>query len=108
VFEVRDPAAEGWQAWSPEQSWRRVQTDGFGAVQASVELTEVALPLVSFRWTYHYEESGKVITSGSTLRFRTRKEVEQSLDATGYEVVDVRDAPDRPGLELVFLARRAS
>ena len=28
------------------------------------------------------------------------------LRAAGYEVVAVRDAPDRPGLEFVLLARR--
>ena len=42
----------------------------------------------------------------STLRFRTRAEVEASLVAAGFAVADVRDAPDRPGRELVFLARR--
>ena len=37
-----------------------------------------------------------------------RTEIEQLLTDAGYEVVEVRDAPDRPGRELVFLARRAS
>ena len=49
---------------------------------------------------------GEVLTSDSTLRFREREEVEAELAAHGYVVEDVRDAPDRPGRELVFVARR--
>jgi hypothetical protein len=54
------------------------------------------------RWT----RSGAVITSDSTLRFRDRGEVESSLAAAGYRVRDMRDAPERPGREFVFLADR--
>jgi hypothetical protein len=48
-----------------------------------------------------------VLTSASTLRFRHRDEVTASLATEGYVVDDVRQAPDRPGRELVFIARRA-
>jgi hypothetical protein len=61
---------------------------------------------VSFRWTYVFPD-GEVLTSDSTLRFREREEVEDVLLAEGYDVADVRDAPDRPGRELIFVARRA-
>jgi F420-0:gamma-glutamyl ligase len=67
----------------------------------------VDLPFVSFRYTYTFLADGAVITSDSTLRFRERGEVESSLTAAGYRVLDVRDAPDRPGRELVFLAEAA-
>jgi hypothetical protein len=40
------------------------------------------------------------------LRFRTRDEVEADLTAAGFLLEDVRDAADRPGLELVFVASR--
>lgn len=46
------------------------------------------------------------LASSSTLRFPDRDRVETSLATTGFELVDVRDAPDRPGLEWVFVARR--
>jgi len=46
-----------------------------------------------------------VLTSDSTLRFRERDEVAESLAALGYRLEEVRDAPDRPGLEFVFVAR---
>jgi hypothetical protein len=54
------------------------------------------------------EADGAVLTSDSTLRFRSVDEVEESLAATGYAVGSMRDAPDRPGREFVFLASRAA
>ena len=49
---------------------------------------------------------GAVIISDSTLRFRARDEVESSLAGHGFRVKDVREAPDRPGREFVFITER--
>lgn len=106
VFEVRDPAREGWTEWNREQSHRRVKIAEVGMVESWVELTEVALPLVSFRWTFIFETDGAILTSDSTLRFRRRSEVVDSLHEAGFVVQEVRDAPDRPGKEFVLIARR--
>ena len=43
--------------------------------------------------------------STSTLRFRERNELERDLSRHGFNVLDVRDAPDRPGKEMVFLTQ---
>lgn len=82
------------------------EVPGTGAVETWVDVTEVAGPLVTFRWTYRFAADGQVLTSDSTLRFREREEVEADLAAAGYVVEDVREAPDRPGREYVFVARR--
>jgi hypothetical protein len=68
----------------------------------------VSLPLVSFRGTHVFAADGDVLISESTLRFRERAEVERDLDEHGFVVEDVRDAPDRPGREFVFVARRGT
>lgn len=104
VFEVRDPGRRGWEEWNREDSFSRVEIAGVGAVESWVELTDVSLPLVTFRWTYRFEEDGAVLTSDSTLRFRARDEVEASVVEAGFAVIDVRGAPDRPGREFVFVA----
>ena len=104
VFETRDPAAEAWREWDREHTFTRA--DVAGGVEAWCEVTDVSGDLVSFRWTVAFDSDGAVLTSDSTLRFRSRDEVEASLAAAGFTVVDVRDAPDRPGRELVFVARR--
>lgn len=106
VFEVRDPSRAAWRSWNRRESYARVDIPGVGAVERWVDLIEVELPLVSFRWTYRFGGSGDVLTSDSTLRFRSRGEVEGCVRDAGLRVVDVRDAPDRPGLELVFVCER--
>jgi SAM-dependent methyltransferase len=105
VFETRDPAARAWLEWNRERSYQRTVIPGVGPVQAWEDLLDVSGDLVSFRSTVIFESDGAVLTSVSTLRFRHRDEVTASLAAEGYLVDEVRQAPDRPGRELVFIAR---
>lgn len=104
VFEVRDPAARAWDGWRSDRTCRRVELEG-GTVETSTEVTRVALPLVSFRSTFVFAGEAALV-SDSTLRFRARQEIEESLTGAGFTVVGVRDAPDRPGLEMVFIATK--
>ncbi|RZU18172.1 bifunctional 2-polyprenyl-6-hydroxyphenol methylase/3-demethylubiquinol 3-O-methyltransferase UbiG [Streptomyces sp. BK239] len=106
VFETRDPAGRAWEEWTRENSCTVTEIPGVGPVESWVRLIEVSGPLVTFRWTYVFAADGQVLTSDSTLRFREREEVETDLIAHGFSVQEVRDAPDRPGKEFVFLARR--
>ena len=105
VFETRDPAYEAWREWNRDDSYEISEIDGVGPVENWAELTAVELPLVTFRWTFVFPD-GDVLTSDSTLRFRERDGVYADLTMHGYVVDDVRDAPDRPGRELVFVACR--
>lgn len=107
VFETRDPDYRGWHEWNRATSHRITEIEGIGAVESWVDLTEMSGPLVSFRWTWVFAADGEVLTSDSTVRFRGRDEIEAALLAHGYVVDDIRDAPDRPGRELVFFAHRA-
>jgi SAM-dependent methyltransferase len=106
VFETRDPARGAWTEWNREASYGVTEISGVGAVESWVDLIEVTGPLVTFRWTYVFAADGQKLTSDSTLRFREREEIETELIAQGYVVEDIRDAPDRPSREFVFVARR--
>ncbi len=106
VFETRDPARQGWLEWNRDASFSTTDIPGVGVVESWHDLTDVSGPLVSFRQTVVFAADGAVLTSDSTLRFRTREEVEAELLAHGYVLDEVRDAPDRPGREFVFVARR--
>jgi hypothetical protein len=77
------------------------------SIETWCDLVDVSGELVNFRWTYVFDD-GTRLTSDSTLRFRDRADIEASLVGTGFEVAEVRDAPDRPGREWVFLARAMS
>jgi hypothetical protein len=87
---------------------RRLGIPGTGLVEQRREVTRVRLPLVSFRGTCTLRAGGAVITSDSALRFGSGQELDQSLAAQGYRVRDVREAPDRLGRELVFIAKRTT
>lgn len=105
VFETRDPRRQAWRHWIPEETTKRVFVPGVGRVEARCELTQVEFPFVSFRWTYTFAQDGTTMRSDSTLRFRERDELCAALAEADFEVTDVRDAPDRPGAEMVFIAQ---
>ena len=106
VFESRVPERRAWLEWNRDETYRRVDVPGIGPVQTWIDVTEAAGSLVSFRGTCVFEAEDLVLTSDSTLRFRGRAELADSLAAAGMLVDEVRDAPDRPGREFVFVARR--
>ena len=106
VFETRRPERRAWEEWAADEAPVTVDVPGIGSVERRFEVTDVSLPFVSFRNTYRFLADGAVLTSDSTLRFRSRDEVETSLVAHGYHVRDMREAPDRPGREFVFVAER--
>jgi SAM-dependent methyltransferase len=105
VFETRDPAHRAWREWNRRDSHRVTNVSGQGSIATWVDVMRVEGPLVSIRHTWVFERDGAVLTSDSTLRFRDRDEVVCSLLARGFTVAEVRDAPDRPGREFVFVAR---
>ncbi len=106
VFESRRPERQAWRDWTPERSLARADVPGVGPVETWVQVTDVRDGLVSFRSTFRFERDGTELTSDSTLRFRSREELTDSLTGAGFTVEEVRDAPDRPGHEFVFVARR--
>lgn len=113
VFEARRPEAQAWLGWTKEESRQVVDVPHEGPVEDWVEVTAVdgaapGGPIVTFESPTIFHRDGHRIDSVSTLRFRSRDAVERSIADAGLELVDVRDAPDRPGREWVYLARRPS
>jgi len=106
VFETRRPERRAWEEWAADDAPVILDISGSGPVERTLEVTDVSLPFVSFRSTYRFLADGEVLTSDSTLRFRSREEVGTSLLAHGYRVLDVREAADRPGREFVFISER--
>ncbi len=62
VFESRDPAARAWESWNRDASHRVSEIDGVGSVESWVEVTNVSVTLVSFRWTWVFASDGEVLT----------------------------------------------
>lgn len=106
VFETRVPARRAWEQWTREHTHSVDDIPGVGRVESWIDLLAVDLPLVSFLGTYVFASDGAVLKSESRLRFRERDEIETCLRRAGFVVDEIRDAPDRPGREYVFVARR--
>jgi SAM-dependent methyltransferase len=107
VFETRDPDRRAWEHWTPELTRTVVDVPGVGLVESWEEVTAVEGPLVTFRTMTAFRRDDVALESMSTLRFRDRSEIEESVVREGYGLTDIRDAPDRPGCEFVFPSRRA-
>src|SRR6476619_7981270 len=101
VFETRRSEVRDWENWDVAPS-PVAMPDGRLAV-VSCTVTEVALPLVTFEGSTAIGK--EIMRSTSTLRFRERSELERDLSRYGCNVIDVRDAPARPGQEMVFLTQ---
>lgn len=102
VLETRRPEVRDWEHWEVPPTEVVLPTGQ--TVTVSRTVTEAALPLVTFLSSTRVD--GELVPSSSTLRFRELSEIEADLAAHGLRVEEVRDAPDRPGKELVVLARR--
>jgi SAM-dependent methyltransferase len=102
AFETRRPGYRAWEEWEADTGAVTMNVPGVGPVEQRRVVTRVNLPFVSFRYTYQFAD-GVIVTSDSTLRFREREDLASSLAAHGYRVLAVRDAPDRPGREFVFI-----
>jgi len=105
VFETRRPERRAWEEWAADIAPVTLDVPGTGPVEHRSEDTTVDLPFVSFRDRYTFRADGAVIVSESTLRFRGRDEVASSLAAAGFRILDIREAPDRPGREYVFITQ---
>lgn len=106
VFEVRDPTQKAWEDWTPDKTKSHKNIEGIGFVEGFCEVQEVKDEVVKFIWTYSFKDKNEVLKSESVLRFRSKEQIVKSLEENGFSVKDIRDAPDRPGKEFVFIAQR--
>lgn len=85
VFDTRNPAARGWQAWNPTDSRRSITTPT-GPAEIWHEVTAVRDGLVTFTTTTRWPTGGREETVTDTLRFRDQDAVRASLAEAGFTV----------------------
>lgn len=109
AFETRIPEARGWEAWMPDRSRSTTDVPGLGPLTEWYEVTEVREDPLLVTFDAHNEfPDGEDLVSTSTLRFRSRAEIERSLERTGFVDVSVGDLPYAPGRGWLVRARRAA
>ena len=106
MFESVDPACQPWLNWNRQTTYVRRESPDAGVFESWLQVIRVDGDLVSTRRTYVFAADGATLTSEGIRRYPSRSVIEDSLVSAGFELTDVRGAPDRPGLELVFIARK--
>lgn len=106
VFESRDPEVRAWESWTKGKTYSAADIAGEGQVESWVQLESVDDEFVNFTGVTIFGSDGTQVDEASTLRFRSRAALTHSLEQAGFAVDEIRDAPDRPGREFVFVARR--
>lgn len=92
MSESRRPERQAWVEWNRDDSFATAEIDGVGVVESWYDVLVVSLPLVTFRGTIVLHADGTGVTSDSTLRFRTRDEIVESLEAARFRI---RRSPQR-------------
>ena len=110
AFESRNPATEPWRSWNKVGSFVTfLGGDGGPAFDSWVETVAVDDGLVRIVGHTEFHAPEEEHATASTLRFRTREELEADLAACGFEVVATygtwRGGPLQPTSgEMIFLA----
>lgn len=111
AFESRNPDAAGWTTWTRHDSHSTFTTSAGESFESWVEVTTADPGIVSFEGHTVFAATGQHLVSTSTLRFRTRRELEASVADAGFEVRDVygdwhRGPATSGSAELIVVARR--
>lgn len=85
VFDSRDPAARGWEAWVPEDQ-DEVILPGGRKVLNWTEVVDITGDLVTFVQHYIFSDTPEPYLSRSTLRFRSEATIQQTLSDAGLEI----------------------
>lgn len=106
VFEARRVEVRAWEGWTKDASHQITEIPGVGRFEDWIEVTNVDGELVTFVSPNVFHADGERIDAVSTLRFRSREAIEQSLIDAGFEVHDVRDLAYAPGRAWLYLGRK--
>ncbi len=88
AFESRNPDAQAWQGWVPEKTRKSYQSSQ-GEVESWLQLQSVGDGTVRFAQHCRLIDSGKYYVVNSELRFRSRGEIIDSLEQSGFQVRQV-------------------
>jgi hypothetical protein len=100
-----------WTDWTRQRTTGTYTTADGTSFTSWVQITDVTDDLVTFDAHNVFAATGQDIVSASTLRFRSRTEIENALEAAGFEPPIVYGDWDRspvrgPSPELIFVAAK--
>ena len=110
IFDCKNPVAKPWSSWTKENTKRSVDT-ALGKVLMWNELLSVVDDHVQYQLHYRFD-SGDVLTSNNELIYRTKENLSNSLNRTGFEVEEIYGDWDgsfanKSSEEMIFVARKS-
>lgn len=111
VFESRNLNFRPWESWNKEKSFHSIEDQKHGKVEIWHELKEVADTLISFDTHYKVLSSGDTVVSQNKLIFRSKQQIEESLEGTGFEIEYIygdwnKNPIGEESKELIFIAKK--
>ncbi|MFK7803273.1 MAG: class I SAM-dependent methyltransferase, partial [Anaerolineae bacterium] len=88
AFETRNPEYRAWEQWNRANSFQKTDSP-FGPLEEWLDVTHVADGRVYFEATNVFSETGEVLVVKSELRFRSLKEVTESLQKNRFVIQHV-------------------
>lgn len=88
AFESRNPLARSWEGWNPETTFFPIE-EAHEPVETWLEVVDVQPKTVAFRGYNRFVNSDEIIVVDSTLRFRTKEEITDSLNRAGFSIKEI-------------------
>ena len=111
IFDSRNPAAEAWRDWIPEESEEEIAHPTLGAVASWNDMAhDPASGIVTYETHYRLRATGRVFSASSKIRFTPQETLAERLEEAGLAVDEWRGswtgAPYRPDArEIIPLGR---
>lgn len=87
IFDTRNPTAQAWRDWTPEQTRRSLEHPALGTVEAWSDVVhDAATGIVTYQTHYRIPASGRQVSAESQIRFITRERLSALLDHAGLKV----------------------
>ena len=83
VFDSRNPVAEAWLSWTPEQTRHRLAHPTLGEVETWYDAThDAASGIVTYQTHYHIAD-GRQLAATSRIKFTAKEELEELIRDAG-------------------------
>jgi SAM-dependent methyltransferase len=111
AFESRNPDDRGWERWTPDTTFARLEDTPHGPVESWLEVVKVGNGRVHLKGHNVFKNTGEVLIVDSELRFRSHAEISAALHNAGFTIEQVYGDWERgpftsAGRIMVFIARR--
>ncbi|MEM9471026.1 MAG: class I SAM-dependent methyltransferase [Pseudomonadota bacterium] len=87
IFDTRNPLAEDWRNWIPDETERRIEHPDRGPVTVWNDVSQDAVTeIVTYETHYRIEASGEIFSARSKITFPGQGELAEMMEEAGLDV----------------------